>query len=643
MSLVGNLADLGLGDILQIVALSRKSGTLQLATGADAGYIAFNLGSIVGVFHERARSSVGDYLLTQKIIEPSTLQEMMSAQRATPALRPPELWTRFKLDGDVVEKALKKVVEATVYEMFRWDEGTFGFAIVDDMSTMPTLRVADGVFMLQNALNTQFVAMEGARLKDEARRTDPFASFMGVPEKTKVAEPSIVAKKFTEQLVAEEDVPMDDIASEPTHLIYIDDDARLAKTAETFFAGKGLFVHTCGKVDLGLRTVRELVWAKKPIVVVADLVIPRSDGAGILGGLEILEKLRADYETMPVVVVSEYPNDDAKRRSEQLNASGFLVKPSRIAVERDDASSVTAPFLGELWKVIDEVMPHREADISQLEVVAADATAHAARLEQELEQKRQESDELADATQGYESTEKITPIIRRAAAQAVLGIEPLEDAGLPERIAVAVNPPERDRLTALGREISGGEADEHTAEPRTELGALKSLLTELINPQNKEAITLLVLRYASELFGRAILLLVTRDEFVGLGGFAPDITNDEFVRFVRTVRLPIGESRGLAEVVRSRSARRRPLNATPAEVAFAQKMGMNPEQLTFAAPIVSGDRVPAILLGDNHRSGKEIGDTQGLEIFLLQAGLAMERTLLERRVKELAQKAGGLG
>ena len=32
LSLLGNLADLGLGDIFQIVSLSRRSGTLQLTT-----------------------------------------------------------------------------------------------------------------------------------------------------------------------------------------------------------------------------------------------------------------------------------------------------------------------------------------------------------------------------------------------------------------------------------------------------------------------------------------------------------------------------------------------------------------------------------------------------------------------------------
>jgi len=42
--------------------------------------------------------------------------------------------------------------------------------------------------------------------------------------------------------------------------------------------------------------------------------------------------------------------------------------------------------------------------------------------------------------------------------------------------------------------------------------------------------------------------------------------------------------------------------------------------------------VVAVLYGDNLPDEKPIGDTEALEIFLSQAGLAMEKALLERRM-----------
>ena len=44
MSLVGNIEDLGLSDILQIVSLSKKSGVLYLSQKNRHGNIYFSLG-----------------------------------------------------------------------------------------------------------------------------------------------------------------------------------------------------------------------------------------------------------------------------------------------------------------------------------------------------------------------------------------------------------------------------------------------------------------------------------------------------------------------------------------------------------------------------------------------------------------------
>ena len=48
MSLVGSLEDLGLGDILQVISLSRKSGVLLLRSDRGEGRIIFRDGLIRG-------------------------------------------------------------------------------------------------------------------------------------------------------------------------------------------------------------------------------------------------------------------------------------------------------------------------------------------------------------------------------------------------------------------------------------------------------------------------------------------------------------------------------------------------------------------------------------------------------------------
>ncbi|HKK52148.1 MAG TPA: DUF4388 domain-containing protein, partial [Myxococcota bacterium] len=46
MSLVGNLEDLSLGDILQIISLSQKSGVLVLQSSQGEGRIVFRDGLV---------------------------------------------------------------------------------------------------------------------------------------------------------------------------------------------------------------------------------------------------------------------------------------------------------------------------------------------------------------------------------------------------------------------------------------------------------------------------------------------------------------------------------------------------------------------------------------------------------------------
>jgi hypothetical protein len=59
--------------------------------------------------------------------------------------------------------------------------------------------------------------------------------------------------------------------------------------------------------------------------------------------------------------------------------------------------------------------------------------------------------------------------------------------------------------------------------------------------------------------------------------------------------------------------------------------GQKPQEV-FLGPLISEGRVVAILYGDNLPEQKPVGDTEALEIFLSQAGLAMEKALLERRL-----------
>ena len=69
MSLVGNLDDLGLGEILQIVSLSRKSGTLSLRSQGREATVVFRQGQVVRASSSKFPQSLGELLTNKSVID----------------------------------------------------------------------------------------------------------------------------------------------------------------------------------------------------------------------------------------------------------------------------------------------------------------------------------------------------------------------------------------------------------------------------------------------------------------------------------------------------------------------------------------------------------------------------------------------
>ena len=80
MSLVGNLEDLGLGEILQIVSLSRKSGVLSLFSRGREGKIVFRQGQVIRATIDGQQSHLGQMLLKNGVITDASLRKALTLQ-----------------------------------------------------------------------------------------------------------------------------------------------------------------------------------------------------------------------------------------------------------------------------------------------------------------------------------------------------------------------------------------------------------------------------------------------------------------------------------------------------------------------------------------------------------------------------------
>ncbi len=160
MALAGTLKDFGLPDIVQLIGLQRKTGTLHLKTAGESVKVIFEGGNIVAAESSIARPSdrIGNALVTQGAITQEQLDQALAVQKQTMQ----RLGHVLISEKIVAEDALRKAVEAqlfqVVFRLFRWREGDYNF---ETQATVDHERTG------ACSLGADFVLMEGIRMVDE--------------------------------------------------------------------------------------------------------------------------------------------------------------------------------------------------------------------------------------------------------------------------------------------------------------------------------------------------------------------------------------------------------------------------------------------------------------------------------------------
>lgn len=196
-----------------------------------------------------------------------------------------------------------------------------------------------------------------------------------------------------------------------------------------------------------------------------------------------------------------------------------------------------------------------------------------------------------------------------------------------------------------GEELAGLEGEEEVWQKdwdiqqpveRKDITSLRALTQELRFPNSASEITLLILRFASEIFQRGILFMVGDTEIVGLGQFGLDIERAD--EKIREISLRFEESDFLKKIIEEKRPRKGAMEKDRVTERMMKEIGEGwPNECAFF-PIITEDKVVALLYCDNLSPGEKAGETEGLEIFIDQAGLALEKSLLQRRLHEMEKE-----
>ena len=177
-----------------------------------------------------------------------------------------------------------------------------------------------------------------------------------------------------------------------------------------------------------------------------------------------------------------------------------------------------------------------------------------------------------------------------------------------------------------------------TESPSRELSTLRSMFDELRFPTATSEVTLLILRYASEVVNRAVLFMVKKDEVRGLGQFGIELKGRSADQVVRNIKVPLNKPSLFLTVIENRRSYLGPLESNECNNYLANELGGVQPDTVLALPLVVDGKVVLVVYGDNQPERHPIKGVDTLEIFMNQAGMALEKALLEKRIAELQKE-----
>ncbi|MHB8482458.1 MAG: DUF4388 domain-containing protein [Nitrospiria bacterium] len=163
MSLEGQLEDLGLADILQILSLSKRSGELSIKRKEESGYVFFSKGQII-FGSLPSLGSFGPILVKRGVISQELFEKAVSLQKEQNIKKPiGTILCELGVSKELIEKELRRHITAVVKEFFSWKKGFFHFEL-----GLP----GDESIVFASGMSAEYLLLEGARISDEERRDE---------------------------------------------------------------------------------------------------------------------------------------------------------------------------------------------------------------------------------------------------------------------------------------------------------------------------------------------------------------------------------------------------------------------------------------------------------------------------------------
>ena len=343
VSLVGSLEDLGLGEILQIIDLSAKSGVLWIRSPEGKARLFFEAGRIRGVL----------------------LEDEPGPGAALPEPSDPDR-----------EALLLERVQSAAFRALSWRRGEFRFEI-GELDPRPE----EDVWLLAEGLNAQALLLEGARQHDESGGTEIQLAFLAENEEggpggfeegtvraaetsengaeatdpepreagAEHAKPTETAPTAKTPAVAGRDESEPALAPPPP-IVAVDTDLTTLEWIKTSVAGHCARVHLFQRSEEAVARIRQYVLrGELPLVLLTDAT-PPDPLTGARNWADITDRLRAQIPTLAVLLLA--PDGVAAQAPSHAQPTVTAPRPDPTTLSDPRAEERRAAYAAQLQEAI---------------------------------------------------------------------------------------------------------------------------------------------------------------------------------------------------------------------------------------------------------------------------------------------------
>ena len=168
MAISGDIDTMPLADLFQWVEMNRKTGCLEVRWQHEWNImekrIYFQNGVIVFASSNKQGERLGEYLISKKFISKENFEKCLKEGKEKNKMMTDVMQANNFISKDQLTTVLTELAENIIYDLFRWETGTFSFT---------THPVPDPILQAEVQLNGQGIIMEALRRLDEERKEGP--------------------------------------------------------------------------------------------------------------------------------------------------------------------------------------------------------------------------------------------------------------------------------------------------------------------------------------------------------------------------------------------------------------------------------------------------------------------------------------